>query len=298
MPFRPASGRKPDGQARSRLGIDPLQVRLMNALETGDRLSTGQKVHVPAPVRECLKAAAAAVPLPGETGDNVAGYGLPGGAGRTANRSRIRRGIGFAVGHKNLAYSEGYDDDTRTQCRLEGGRLIITSAAAEIRSAGSSAASRQTYMSGKAIEMACGKIPNRFAKKCAESGEWMRKNCHGMATGCAPMTDVSMSQSRTPVANRSKWKCSTAHRQSTGMDEETGQGDTDVSWIFGAQRAVVDVDLDIGLVRVVQIATWQDVGRAINPLSVIDHIEGGSRRRPCSMLSPSHNATAARRSDG
>ena len=78
------------------LGMDPLQLRLMNALETGDRLPTGQKVHVPAPVRECLEAAAA-VPLPGETGDNVAGYGLPGGAGRTADRSRIRRGIGFAV---------------------------------------------------------------------------------------------------------------------------------------------------------------------------------------------------------
>ncbi len=76
------------------LGKDPLQIRLMNALKTGNRLPTGQKVHVPAPVRECLEAAAA-FPLPGETGDNVAGYGLPGGAGRTADRSRIRRGIGF-----------------------------------------------------------------------------------------------------------------------------------------------------------------------------------------------------------
>ena len=66
-----------------------------------------------------------------------------------------------------------------------------------------------------------------------------------------------------------------SHRQTTGMDEETGQGDTDVSWIFGAQRAVVDVDLDLGLVRVVQIATGLDVGKAINPLSVIGQIEGG-----------------------
>ena len=287
------------------LGMDRLEIRLMNALKTGDRLPTGQKVHVPAPVRECLEAAAA-VPLPGEVGDNVAGYGLPGGAGRTADRSRIRRGVGFAIGYKNFAYSEGYDDDTRARCRLECGRLIITSAAAEIGqgfvtiarqiahevlgvteillepantsdigSAGSSAASRQTYMSGKAIEMACGKIADQVREKCAErwgvdagelslQGDRVRSDDGtidvAVADACSKPIEVEVSYS---------------HRQTTGMDEETGQGDTDVSWIFGAQRAVVDVDLDLGLVRVVQIATGQDVGKAINPLSVIGQIEGG-----------------------
>jgi CO/xanthine dehydrogenase Mo-binding subunit len=40
-------------------------------------------------------------------------------------------------------------------------------------------------------------------------------------------------------------------------------------------RAVVDVDLDLGLARVVQIATAQDVGVALNPLSITGQIEGG-----------------------
>ncbi len=60
------------------------------------------------------------------------------------------------------------------------------------------------------------------------------------------------------------------------MDEKSGQGDTDVSWIFAAHRAVVDVDLDLGLVRVVQMTSGQDVGNALNPLSVIGQIEGGT----------------------
>ena len=47
------------------------------------------------------------------------------------------------------------------------------------------------------------------------------------------------------------------------------------AFAFAAHRAVVDVDLDLGLVKVVQIATAQDVGRALNPLSVIGQIEGG-----------------------
>jgi CO/xanthine dehydrogenase Mo-binding subunit len=38
---------------------------------------------------------------------------------------------------------------------------------------------------------------------------------------------------------------------------------------------VVDVDVELGLVRVRQIATGQDVGRALNPLQVVGQIEGG-----------------------
>jgi CO/xanthine dehydrogenase Mo-binding subunit len=38
---------------------------------------------------------------------------------------------------------------------------------------------------------------------------------------------------------------------------------------------VVDVDIDLGLVRVVQVATGQDVGRVLNPVQVTGQIEGG-----------------------
>ena len=45
---------------------------------------------------------------------------------------------------------------------------------------------------------------------------------------------------------------------------------------FAAERAVVEVDAELGLVRVVQIAAAQDVGRAINPQGVHGQIEGGT----------------------
>ena len=48
-----------------------------------------------------------------------------------------------------------------------------------------------------------------------------------------------------------------------------------VSFAFAAHRAVVDVDLDLGLVRVVEIATSQDVGRVLNPLQLVGQVEGG-----------------------
>jgi CO/xanthine dehydrogenase Mo-binding subunit len=64
------------------------------------------------------------------------------------------------------------------------------------------------------------------------------------------------------------------HRPTEDLDEN-GQGNCHVAFAFVAHRAVVDVDLDLGLVKVVQIATAQDVGRALNPLSVLGQIEGG-----------------------
>jgi CO/xanthine dehydrogenase Mo-binding subunit len=64
------------------------------------------------------------------------------------------------------------------------------------------------------------------------------------------------------------------HRPTTALDER-GQGEPDVSFVFAAHRAVVDVDPDLGLVRVVQVTTGQDVGRALHPIQVTGQIEGG-----------------------
>jgi CO/xanthine dehydrogenase Mo-binding subunit len=54
-----------------------------------------------------------------------------------------------------------------------------------------------------------------------------------------------------------------------------GQGKAHVSFAFAAHRAVVDVDPDLGLVRVVDITTTQDVGKILNPVQAVGQIEGG-----------------------
>lgn len=285
-------------------GLSPLEIRLRNALRTGDELVTGQIIDVPAPVRECLEAAEAfELPTPTVTDD----YALPGGAGRTADRRRIRRGVGYAAGYKNMAYSEGYNDDTRARCRLEDGAVTVTCAAAEIgqgfvtvagqivRStlgvtevrlatpstatigpAGSSAASRQTVMSGGAIEKACRAIANLVKQTVA--------NRYGISADLLAVEDGRITSSDgwidLPVPEAADGPVEVEvrheHRPTSPLDLETGQGDADVSWIFAAHRAVVDVDLDLGLVRVVQVTVGQDVGKALNPVSVIGQIEGST----------------------
>ena len=285
-------------------GLTPLEIRLRNALSTGDELITGQILDVPAPVRECLEAAEAFdLPSPAGSGD----YALPGGAGRTADRRRIRRGVGYAAGYKNVAYSEGYNDDTRARCRLEDGVVTITCAAAEIGqgfvtvagqiarstlgvtdvqftmpstavigSSGSSAASRQTIMSGGAIEKACRAIAKLsiqiVARHYGVSADLLSLD-EGRVTSTDGLIDVPVAEATDgPIEVEVRHE----HRPTFPMDPETGQGDSDVSWVFAAHRAVVDVDLDLGLVRVVQVTVGQDVGKALNPLSVIGQIEGST----------------------
>jgi CO/xanthine dehydrogenase Mo-binding subunit len=65
------------------------------------------------------------------------------------------------------------------------------------------------------------------------------------------------------------------HHRPTEELDENGQGNCHTAFAFVAHRAVVDVDPELGLVKVIQVATAQDVGRALNPLSVIGQIEGG-----------------------
>jgi CO/xanthine dehydrogenase Mo-binding subunit len=252
------------------LGLDPVELRLRNAMKTGDRLITGQVISGAAPVAELIRTCAAA-PLPALDPDPDL-LALPGGAGRTADASRVRRGVGFAVGFKNMMYSGGFDDYSTARVRLEDGVATVTCAAAEvgqgfvtiaqqivrevlevdevviapaetvtIGSAGSSSASRQTWMSGGAV--------------------------HGAALAVRARLDAGETG---PIEETYEH-----HHLPTFPLDANGQGDAHVSFIFAAHRAVVDVDVDLGLVRVVEIATSQDVGRVLNPLQVLGQIEGG-----------------------
>jgi xanthine dehydrogenase D subunit len=286
-------------------GLDPVEIRLLNAMETGDRLITGQVVDNVAPVAECIRATAA-LPLPttpvGGDGDPMH---LPGGAGLTADVSHIRRGIGWGVSIKNLMYSEGFDDYSTARCRLVDGVATLKFATSEvgqgfvtlagqiarsvlgvddvvldnidtqIGSAGSTSASRQTWMSGGAVDGACRLVRDALFDVVAGANG---VDARALRIDGRDIVDTGGSL-RVSVAQASAGRefdeTFEFHHPPTDELDENGQGNCHTAFAFVAHRAVVDVDPELGLVRVVQIATAQDVGRALNPLSVIGQIEGG-----------------------
>ncbi|MDQ6772498.1 MAG: molybdopterin-dependent oxidoreductase, partial [Candidatus Dormibacteraeota bacterium] len=118
------------------LGIDPVELRLRNAMHPGTRLPTGQEVEGPAPV-DVLLERVRSIPLPaGAGGGPIDIRELPGGVSNTTHGEGVRRGIGYAVGFKNVGYSEGFDDHSSARVRLSvaGGRprVEVLTAAAEV----------------------------------------------------------------------------------------------------------------------------------------------------------------------
>ncbi|HEY6054584.1 MAG TPA: molybdopterin cofactor-binding domain-containing protein, partial [Gaiellaceae bacterium] len=260
------------------LGIDPVELRLRNALAPGDRLPTGQKITGSLPTAEVIRRAAELEPPPPEElpRDPIR---LPGGTGNTTHGQGVRRGVGFAVGFKNICYSEGFDDYCAARVRIfEDGSAEVHCASAEVGqgvvnvilqvartelhtedvrlapsgtatvdSAGSASASRMTWMAAGAVQLACrAALQEREARGGGE-------------------VDVERVY---------------RHPRTYPLDPETGQVEEDmpahVAFAVAAMKVVAEVDVDLGLTRIVWVGTAQDVGKAVNPQAVTGQIEGGT----------------------
>jgi CO/xanthine dehydrogenase Mo-binding subunit len=130
-------------------------------------------------------------------------------------------------------------------------------------------------MSGGAVDAACRAVRDRLLDHVAARHglERARLTIEGTAvidTGGELRIDVADAAVGVEFDETAEYH----HRPTVDLDE-SGQGDCHTAFAFAAHRAIVDVDPDLGLVKVVQVATAQDVGVALNPLSVIGQIEGG-----------------------
>jgi CO/xanthine dehydrogenase Mo-binding subunit len=112
-------------------GIDPVTVRLINAMKTGDTLITGQTVESVAPVERLIRETNE-IPLPAPLPENANELDLPGGSGITSERQHIRRGVGWGVSIKNIMYSEGFDDYSTARCTLKDGAVTLKFATSEV----------------------------------------------------------------------------------------------------------------------------------------------------------------------
>jgi CO/xanthine dehydrogenase Mo-binding subunit len=259
------------------LRIDPIELRLLNALEPGGLLPTGQVLTGSLPTREVIRRTAE-LPIPEAEELPRDVLRLPGGTGNTTRGEGVRRGVGFAVGFKNVCYSEGFDDfcAARVRLRSDGSAEVHCASAevgqgvtdvilqvarrelhtdevvlaqgstAEVDSAGSSSASRMTWMASGAVQLACqAALEERERRGGAE-------------------VDVERIY---------------RHARTFPLDPDTGQitGErAHVAFAVAAMRAVVEVDVDLGLSRVVWIGTAQDVGHALSQTAVEGQIEGGT----------------------
>ncbi|WP_214326766.1 xanthine dehydrogenase family protein molybdopterin-binding subunit [Nonomuraea sediminis] len=262
-------------------GLSPLEIRIRNAVSQGSHLITGQMIDSPAPLADMLRRLDA-MPLPPAADDDL--RSMPGGVSQTTHGESVRRGVGYGVGIKNICFSEGFDDYSTARVRAElingephvtvhtaaaevGQGLVtiqaqiartelgvdqVTVAAADtaVGSAGSSSASRQSYVTGGAVKATCEAVRERFEGLPAR--EALEK--------FGPIEETRVYR----------------HRPTYPLDPVTGQGSSHTQLALCVHRAVVDVDSELGLVKVVELAAVQDVGRIMNPQALEGQIHGGS----------------------
>ena len=261
------------------LHLDPVELRLRNALHTGSVLPTGQVLTGSAPVRELIELCARAprpAPEPARGRDQL---DYPGGTGNVTHGESLAIGVGYAVGFKNTAFSEGFDDSAAARVTLSMGQdgpvaeihtaavemgqglttvltqiarteldiehVVLHAADTSVGNAGSTSASRQSMMAGGAVQMACRQIRERLAAQGGLLAE--------------PVTETAVYH----------------HRPTTGFDS-AGHGDIHVAFTFAAERAVVEVDTELGIARVLHVAAAIDAGKVLNPAGFEGQIEGGT----------------------
>jgi CO/xanthine dehydrogenase Mo-binding subunit len=279
------------------LGMDPLEIRHRNALGHGDNMNTsGQLIEGSLPTAELIDQLRT-MPLPEPLASSDPRH-LPGGTGLTTDPGQVRRGVGYGVTLKNLAFSEAFDDYSDARIVLSPIGVEVYTAAAEvgqglvtiiqqlvrdvlnienvaviwsdtgvIGSAGSTSASRQTQMSGGAAYFCAVELRDQLLAEfggddLTHEGIWREGEL------IVTLDEVCALESR-------EHEIRYRHPETFATDEN-GQGDAHPAYAVAAHRAVVDVDPELGLVRVAQVDAVHDVGKLLNPVAAYGQIEGGT----------------------
>ncbi|MCM2428189.1 xanthine dehydrogenase family protein molybdopterin-binding subunit [Streptomyces sp. RKAG337] len=289
----------------AKLGLDPAELRMRNVMATGDLLPTGQTVTCPAPVGELLKAVRDADLPPLPVDEEESQWLLPGGPEGAGEPGAVRRGVGYALGMVHMLGAEGTDEVSTATVRIHDGRATVICAAVETGQgfttlarqivqdvlgvedvgvlaadtdqppSGAAARGRHTWVSGGAVERAAKMVRTQLlqplAAKFGMSVELLTI-ADGKITSYDGVLSTTVGEA---IEGKELWATAQCRPHPTDRLDDDGQGDAFVGLAFCAVRAVVDVDIELGSVRVVEMAVAQDVGRVLNPRQVAARIEAG-----------------------
>ncbi|MCP4319697.1 MAG: molybdopterin-dependent oxidoreductase [Hyphomicrobiales bacterium] len=278
-------------------GIDRLAFRQINALQDGDLSVCGQKMHG-AGIRECLdelethwkKALAEADAFNVSSSIKRRGVGVAScwyGCGNTAlpNSSTIRLGI---TADGKIRLHQGATDIG------QGANTVITQICADSLGlpigqfeligpdtglspdCGKTSASRQTYVTGKAAELAGRELRQQILRLSNMGADALISLTDGELVIADGKSTHKIALVELEPNEYGYVLCAEETYDPPTMPlDENGQGKPYAVYGYGAQIAEVEVDLKLGTVKVINIVAAHDLGRVINPLLAEGQIEGG-----------------------
>jgi aldehyde oxidoreductase len=282
-----------------RVGIDRLEFRILNALDDHTPTVTGQILGAGVGIRACLEALrpkwrtarAEAAKFNLETTSALRrGVGVAGmwyGCGNTSlpNPSTVRIGLKrdgrMALHQGAVDIGQGSNTIVTQICADALGapidRFDLLSADTAITpDCGKTSASRQTLVTGRAAQMAGEQLRRAILKlagacKCAtihfgDAGLTVRD---GDKSQVLALRDMPLDQCGYVITSEATFD------PPTSPLDENGQGVPYAVFGFGAHLVEIEVDTELGTVRVLKVTAAHDVGRAINPTLIEGQIEGG-----------------------
>ncbi len=275
-----------------KLGIDRLEFRHRNALRAGDTTATGQVLAHSAGLAQCLDALR---PHWRKARDEVAAFNEKGGVRRRgigigcmwygigntsmSNPSRMR--VGLSPAGTLTLYSGAVDigqgsNTIMTQIAadalgLPAAQFVLVAGDTDLTAdAGKTSASRQTFVSGRAAEGA-GRDLRQQILRLANTGPDAALSLDGAKLAVRDGAEVRVIDLAATGALMGE---GTFDPPTTPLDAN-GQGIPYATYAFAAQMAEVEVDTELGMVKVLRMVAAHDVGKAINPTLVEGQIEGG-----------------------
>jgi CO/xanthine dehydrogenase Mo-binding subunit len=283
-----------------RLGMDRLEFRILNALDGETPTVTGQVLGAGVGIRACFEAlrpkwasarADAAVFNSTSTGPTRRGVGVAGmwyGCGNTSlpNPSTVRVGLkpdGRIALHQGAVDIGQGSNTIVTQICADAMNVpierfdLVSADTAVTPDCGKTSASRQTFVTGKAAAMAGAKLRQEVLLMANASPEAEIHFEDGRVTVRDGEARRTLVLSESPLDQHGYVIMAEAtFDPPTSPLDKNGQGVPYAVFGFGAHMAEIEVDTELGTVRVLKITAAHDVGRAINPTLIEGQIEGGA----------------------
>ncbi len=255
-----------------KLGIDPIEFRLKNALRDGDTLGVGTPTPDPVSITECIEAARDKYGW--KKRKKVA---VKKTSKKTKGQSAILKGRGFAAGFKNVGFSFGYQENCWTKVEIYGKgeieRIVLHQAGAEVGQG------FHTVIAQMAAEV-LGVSPRMIELRTSDSA---KQGNAGSASASRLTFMAGNSVKGAAEAALKKWQAeerpaiaefSYFAPPTTPMHKESGYAMPNFQYAYVAQAVDVEVDSETGHVRVKRVVCADDVGTAINPDLVLAQMQG------------------------
>lgn len=249
-----------------KLGMDPVEIRLKNALKDGDTMGVGTPSPSPVSVTQCIEAARDRFAW-GERKQKT-----------EKSVSHLKRGQGFAAGFKNIGFSFGYQENCWAKIEIHGKgeieKVVLYHAGAEV---GQGTHTVMLQMAAEATGVPFEKV-SILASDTATSGTSGSVSASRMTfmagnaiKGAAELALKKWNgEEERPAVAEYKYLAP----RTTEFDHETGYSRPNFAYAFVAQAIEVEVDTETGHVHVVRVISADDVGQAINPALVEGQVEG------------------------